>query len=175
MSEYSRRIIALNIRCISLGFIAIEEPRELLDWGVRRFSSRRAGTKVPLQRKIEQMLDNYDPQIVVVNIPLVQPQALAVSVVKEISRRRSVAFKMLSPSDISAAFGNRHQNKFELAAALAGQITELRPYLPSKRKPWESEPYQMRIFDAAALALAYLHSELPSQPGEFCRRPLISE
>jgi len=53
----------------------------------------------------------------------------------------------------------RANTKHEIAHAVAQQLPELAPRLPRFRKPWMSEDYRMAIFDAAALALTYFHSQ----------------
>jgi hypothetical protein len=42
-----------------------------------------------------------------------------------------------------------------IAVAIAGQLPALRPWLPPKRRIWESEHYCMAIFEAAALAMTH--------------------
>jgi len=47
-------------------------------------------------------------------------------------------------------------NRFERAAAIASTYGQLLARLPEKRKPWEREPYQMRLFNAVAVGLTHL-------------------
>ena len=47
-------------------------------------------------------------------------------------------------------------------ASLSRAGFELRPVLPPRRKPWESEDYRMSIFDAAALGVAYFDRQNPA-------------
>jgi hypothetical protein len=46
--------------------------------------------------------------------------------------------------------------KHEIASTLAEWFIELAWKLPAKRKPWQSENYQMVIFDAVATGAAFL-------------------
>ena len=47
------------------------------------------------------------------------------------------------------------RNKDQRAAAIAEQFPELLSILPPRRKIWRSEDYRMKIFDAAAVGIAY--------------------
>ena len=47
-------------------------------------------------------------------------------------------------------------NKYQVARAVAKRLPDLAAKLPRKRKIWEKEHYRMRIFDAAAVGVAYL-------------------
>jgi hypothetical protein len=46
-------------------------------------------------------------------------------------------------------------NKYHIARAVAKRFPDLAAKLPRKRKIWEKEHYRMRIFDAAAVGVAY--------------------
>jgi hypothetical protein len=155
MNVSSRRVLCLNVRCISFGFVVIEEPLLLLDWGVRRFSLRNLMQR-PLESKIERILDDHHPHLVLVNAPIVDSQRRATAVLEQIINQRSLPVTALSRSDVRHAFPTENENKYEIAAAIAERLPSLRPYLPSRRRAWEAEPYQMRVFDAAAIALAHL-------------------
>lgn len=54
------------------------------------------------------------------------------------------------------------KTKEEVAAVIAARFPELAVKVPPKRKTWMSEDSRMAIFDAAALALAYLLYQGPS-------------
>jgi hypothetical protein len=50
------------------------------------------------------------------------------------------------------------KSKYDRARVLASVFPELDWKLPPKRKPWQSEPRAMMIFDAAAIGFAYWQS-----------------
>jgi hypothetical protein len=52
-------------------------------------------------------------------------------------------------------FSGKGKSKDAIAAAIAEELPALRPWLPRKRRIWESEHHSMAIFEAAALALAH--------------------
>ena len=47
------------------------------------------------------------------------------------------------------------EGKYQRAIEMAARFPEICWRLPLKRKPWESEPYPMSIFEALAVAVAY--------------------
>jgi hypothetical protein len=59
-------------------------------------------------------------------------------------------------SDISVLRRQPHDNKYEEAENLAERFPELKAWVPRKRRIWESEPRQILLFEALALALTVL-------------------
>lgn len=55
--------------------------------------------------------------------------------------------------DIEVPRPKRFPNKFAEAEALADRYPELRPRLPKPRRLWDSEPRNITLFEALALAL----------------------
>jgi hypothetical protein len=75
--------------------------------------------------------------------------------IKKEALARRIPVHVLSPRDVRKMFSERSTNKYEIASAVAAGLPELRTILPPKRRPWESERYNMSIFDAAAVGLAH--------------------
>ncbi|MDG7002208.1 MAG: hypothetical protein JRN15_24175, partial [Nitrososphaerota archaeon] len=48
-----------------------------------------------------------------------------------------------------------NRTKYQIASTIAQMFPELRLKLPPKRRPWQTEHYNIAIFDAISLALAY--------------------
>ena len=59
-------------------------------------------------------------------------------------------------SDITVLRRQTHDNKYEEAENLAERFPELKACVPRKRRIWESEPRQILLFEALALALTVL-------------------
>jgi hypothetical protein len=166
-------VLALEVRSLSFGFALLEEPDDLIDWGVRSFRNGVNAVKTPLGERVSRLLIQSTPDVVVVNVPLLRAQAKSVSEIKKRVRTRGISFQMLSRNDIRSTFQENGRNKYQIASALAGRYPELAAQLPAKRKIWQGEHYQMKIFDAVALALAYLAREQVHDERESFRRPLI--
>jgi len=61
-------------------------------------------------------------------------------------------------------FRAKGRSKDAIAASIAKEIPAFRPWLPRKRRIWESEHHSMAIFEAAALALVHYGSlRLPKE------------
>ena len=60
-----------------------------------------------------------------------------------------------SRQHIRLAFGACGKSKDTIARAIADTLPALKPWLPPKRRIWESEHHSMAIFEAAALALTH--------------------
>lgn len=63
---------------------------------------------------------------------------------------------------MKTAFPESKRNKYMIAAALAKQLPEFAPRLPTVRKIFKSEDYRVSMFDAAALGIAYFGKLLGS-------------
>jgi hypothetical protein len=74
---------------------------------------------------------------------------------------RKVSVKLFSEEQVRRTFfANGKGTKHAVAEILAQRFPEeLASRLPPKRKPWMSEHYQMDIFDAVAVGLAFYLNE----------------
>lgn len=60
-------------------------------------------------------------------------------------------------TEIKSVFeGQGAKNKHDIARVIARLMPELAPQLPKRRRTWESERYQMALFEAVALAITHL-------------------
>jgi hypothetical protein len=63
-----------------------------------------------------------------------------------------------SRQQVKAVFATSGTTKDAIAAAIAEMVPELLPWLPRKRRIWESEQHSMPIFEAAALVLTHIEA-----------------
>jgi len=152
-----KRVIALDVRSRSFGFVVFEGPNEILDWGIRSFRSGGNAAKVPAATKLLSLLDEFTPSAVVIRERTTRsarkPKLL--TIIERQARCRRIPVRFISRRDVSRAFVGFESNKYEVASALARQFPDLASRLPPKRKIWQSEDYRMGIFDAAAVGVAY--------------------
>ncbi len=137
--------------------MVFEGPEELLDWGARSFRQGVNAVLVPLGPKVAKLLDEYLPELVL----LEQPGTRTLEQIVEIQKQaeiHKVPVRLLSPRVVHEAFAGRDDNKHQIASVIAERFSELLSILPPKRKPWQSEDYRMTIFDAAARGIAYFTS-----------------
>ncbi len=152
------RVLALDVRARSFGFVAFEGSRRLLDWGVRSFRQGVNAAKIPAEKKIATLMDEFCPRVVVLRKRAVDKNKKRCRMGKATLRqaeKRRIPVRLLSQRTVKNAFADHGRNKYTIASALAERFPELASRLPPKRKIWQSEDYRMSIFDAAALGVAY--------------------
>jgi len=151
------RVLALDVRRSTFGFAVFEGPDRLLDWGVHSFRGGANAVKVPPRKKLANLLDEYIPATLLVRgCPANAADARrALSIAaKRGAAKRGIRVRTVSREEINRTFAD-HRNKATIATALSIRFPELARMLPPKRKIWKSEDYRMKIFDAAATAIAH--------------------
>ncbi|MCI0417638.1 MAG: hypothetical protein L0312_00195 [Acidobacteria bacterium] len=161
-----KRILALDVRPRSFGYVVFEGPDRLLDWGVKSFRNGVNAVQVPRGRKLEWLQEDYLPSVIVLKEPGPRSKRRQfVETVQAKAKSLGIAIRQLRPSAVQKAFGGAGQlTKYAMACALAERFPELRWALPPKRKPWQSEDYRTSIFDAVALGVAYFARQTKQAP-----------
>jgi len=149
------RILAVDLHPRSFAFAVFEGPRKLIDWGARSFRTGTNAVLVRERQKLAHLLDRYTPRIILLQKPKARDISRMLAAIRREAVARRIPVRVLSPEALRRAFSGRSGNKYEIAAAIAASLPELRTILPPKRKPWESERYTMSIFDAAAVGIAH--------------------
>ena len=176
-----KRVLALDVRPRSFGYAVFEGPTLLLDWGVQSFRHGRNAVRIPLATKIAALLEDFRPAVVVAKEPPSRKKVnrartrKVLELVRHKASLRGIRTRVFKRRAASKPFGGEERlTKHQIATALAERFAELRPILPPKRKPWQSEDYRMSIFDAAALGVAYFAryaSRVPAVPLEITTLP----
>jgi len=163
-----KRILAIDLRSRSFGFAVFEGPTRLLDWGARSFRQGINAVKIPASLKFAGLIDEFSPSTIVIRKGSVESrkktgmrEALTIQ-----AEKCGIPIRLLTRRAVKSAFPDCNRNKYTIAVALARQLPELAPKLPPERKIWKSEDYQMSIFDAAALGVAYFSRRKPVMKGE---------
>ena len=166
-----KRVLALDVRPRSFGYVVFEGPTLLLDWGVQSFRHGRNAVRIPLATKIAALLEDFQPAVVVAKEPPSRKKVnrartrKILELVRHKASLRGIRTRVFRRRAASKLFGREGRlTKHKIATALAERFAELRPILPPKRKPWESEDYRMSIFDAAALGVAYFDRQKNPTP-----------
>jgi len=153
------RVLALDLHPRRFGYVVVEGPEKLLDWGVR--SHRRKGNSADglIRRRLGPLLALWRPSVVVLREPLRTrtPNPPTNRFLKQIimaakNQRARVQILKKRPTDRGEKL-----TKYQRAQAVIERFPVLTRKLPPKRKPWESEDYRMSMFAAVTLAMAYLH------------------
>jgi len=157
-----RRLIAVDPVSRGFGFVVLEGPSRLIDWGVAHVKTEKH--KRCLQRIVE-LTDHYQPDVLVTENPAATGSRRCARVeeligeVRHLARQKRIASRQISRTQIRRAFPDVDRvTKREIAVAVTQRFPQLLPHLPQPRKPWMSEDQRMAIFDAASFGLAYLYS-----------------
>ena len=170
------RILALDVHPRSFGYVVVEGPDNLLDWGVRSHRHKGNSADVLIWKRLKPLLELWRPSILVL--------CSGPSMTQRPRKRRDRLLKRIATEAKNHQIGVRifrkrpgadqgeRLTKYENARRVAEQFSVLQWKMPPKRKPWESEDYRMSIFTAATLAIAQLNITnsfpAPSSP-QACR------
>lgn|GEM_PF-479109 len=156
------RILAIAPSTRGFGYAVLEGHKELVDWGVKSVTGdKNAGS----MEKVEEMIAHYDPQVMVLEDALAKGsrrsariQALTKRLIA-LAESRAVKVALFSQKQVRRVFfADGCGTKHALAEIIAKRFPEELGFrLPPRRRPWMSEDYRIAIFDATALAFAYLY------------------
>jgi len=159
-----KRILAIDLRSRSFGFVVFEGPARLLDWGVKSFRKGVNAVTIPASVKFSALMEEFSPSAIVVQKDFFESKkktGMRDALLKQAEGHR-IPIRFVTRRTVRLAFVGANRNKYVIAAALVKQLPELAPRLPGARKIWKSEDYRMSIFDAAALGVTYLSRCKPS-------------
>jgi len=165
MANKDERILAVDARSSSFGFVVFDGPNRLLDWGVKSFRRGVNAVKLPASGKVPALLDEFSPRAIVLRTldwhdAAKQPE-LRETILGEAAKRR-IPLKFVSRSAVKNAFAGANRNKYAVAAQVSARFPELAPKLPALHKIWMSEEYWLSVFDAASLGVTYFRRFEPS-------------
>lgn len=140
-----RRVLAISVASGRVGHVLMIGA-EIANLGMSRKAS--AGP-VEAQSYAAQQIETLRPHVVITE------KVLARS--KKGARTRAIIGAITAVADVADVLnvevvrGQAHANRFEEAQDLVSRYPALRPYLPKRRKPWESEPKALMYFEALSL------------------------
>ena len=147
------RALALDLHPRRFGYVVMESPGKLLDWGIRRGFRKTTNHPGLLIRRVRTLMNIWMPDVVVILIGDRREKALQ-SLSRQIKKEVGVSSSFLPIRNSPDQYLGR--GKYERAVALAARFPEICWKLPSKRKPWESEHYSMSIFEALGVVVAFV-------------------
>jgi hypothetical protein len=154
MHTLDQRVLVLDIHPGRVGYASFEGQQNLLDWGVKCFRGGVNAVRVPFATKILRLLSEWQPDTVVLNKSRDSQVLARTKAVQTQVKAFRAAARIVSVEDMNETFSSA-RNKHERARILVASFPALADRLPPKRKTWQSEHYQMSIFDAVALGMAY--------------------
>lgn len=158
-STESAKVFALDLHPLNFGYAMFEGPDELVDWGIKSFRHGANAVKVPLNVKLAWLLDQHEPNVVVIRTPRSVALKKMARTIAALARYRRIPVRLISRTSVREAFPESNHNKYQIATVIAARHPELSPRLGPRRKFWQAEKYSMSVFDAAALGIAYFMSK----------------
>ncbi len=160
-------VLAIYVNTRGFAYVLFEGPLAPYDWSVREI--RGSQKFVQCLTKIVAMLDRHLPEVLVLQDTsptgtLRAPRIAEINAaIAELAEARGLLLHAYSRDKVREAFWQHGATtKQAIAEIIAKHIPAFERYLPSPRKPWQSEDPRMGIFDAAALGLTFYQAS-----GEF--------
>lgn len=148
------RILGIDPTSKGFGFVVLEWPIGLIDWGARHAIQDK--NKRCLQ-KLDDLITRYQPDILALEDTAAPgsrryPRVChLLEAIRNMAAARGLRTIPIARRRVQSSFSNKGPaTKYEIAVTLAGLFPELAPYLPPARKLGDSEKDRMRIFDALA-------------------------
>lgn len=151
-----RRVLAIDPTHRGFGYVVLEEPDRLVDWGL---CQQRSGQGSDGVRRVRDLVRRLSPDVLVIEDTRCGRcrrnervrdflDRVAAATISDVRLCRVAAATVRARF---AALGAK--NKDAVARILAAQFPELALSLPPPRKPWKSEDERMAIYDAGAFAM----------------------
>ncbi|MEK7793585.1 MAG: hypothetical protein AAB353_03605 [Candidatus Hydrogenedentota bacterium] len=154
------RILSIDLCNRGVGFVVLESPYKLVDWGVKQAARRVDDQEIS---RAEELIRHYRPHVVTVedvDHPMCRrgPRARRITkLIEELALKRDTRVYRCDPHKLNEAFADMGaRTKRQVAAAVALRLPPLIRHLPPVRKPWMSEDPRTSIFDAASYAMTFL-------------------
>jgi len=161
-AETLHRILAIDPSPKGFGYVVIESPSRLVDWGLKEARDEKNSRCL---RQIEGLARLYAPTLIVIeNIRARDSRRSArvrelLAAILPLARNMKITVRALSKSELRHHFeAQGAATKDEIAQNIAERFPELALRLPPARKPWNSPDPRMAIFVAMALALTAMES-----------------
>lgn len=153
----SRRILAIEPSTRGFGYVVLEEPKRLVDWGLKEVKGEK---NVRCLCQVRHLLKLYKPDIVAVenitrNSRRCKRVRELIQYIHQQGQRSHVTTKAVGEFDFHKSYGlSECSTSYDIAKMLAKQFDEVADRLPPPRKPWDGLHQNMAIFGAIQLALA---------------------
>ena len=137
---------------------AVFEGALPVDWGVSDVAG--ADRNKTYMRRITALVGKYEPDVLLLRHPTETRSPRVADLIRAtatVARASGALCVPVPRAQVREAFGYLPRpTRVAIAHAIAERIAFFEPLLPPVRKIWNSEDRRMGLFDAVALALAYL-------------------
>lgn len=159
--NHTHRVLSIDLCNRGVGFVVLEVPDRLVDWGIKRAANTQDSKAVAAFRDLLQV---YRPGLLVMEDCMARNSRRGsranrlIFQFAALARDRQIPVRTYSVAQVKQTFATMGAfTKQQIAAAVALELPVLTRFLPPLRKPWMSEDPRLSIFDAAAFALTHLH------------------
>lgn len=159
MTNQKSATLALYItrRGVSFVFLLGTTPH---DWGTKTVQKR---DTVKIRKITRTLIAQYKPDTLVTEqkgAPRSKWVWAAYQSAIQFATRQSIPAHRYARKDIQQTFRAANaSNKHQMNHVIVATFPALKTRMPRKRLVWHTEPYAQGLFDAASLALVYLHTE----------------
>jgi hypothetical protein len=163
MNHTRRYLLALSVHLNTRGFafVLFESPLAPFDWGTPEIRGTRKHERC--LNKIAAIIDHYEPEGLVLQDMSEEGTTRTRRIVNlnaaiiTLAKSRQLPVFLYSREIVRETFLQQHgvATKQDIAETIAKSIPAFERYLPSPRKPWQSEDFRMGLFDAAGLGLVF--------------------
>ena len=164
-AEHPVRVLAIDPTSRGFGFVILEGPSVIVDWGVKSGRAASIQREQQLLNRFSDLVRQYRPEVVILeNMSVSESRRkgrvrLLVGAMENLASWQNVTVRKISQAQVKKVFNTLDaHSKYEIARVISQHVPELVPWIPKQRKPWTGEDYRMAAFNAAALALAYLYA-----------------
>lgn len=158
-------VLGLHPTSRGFGWVLLEDARSCLDWGT--VDVRIDDENVLALDRIKSLLKKTRPNVLAVEAHVEAArtrcqriQKLYRDVMRHAGEQHICVFRC-SRAQIASSF-NGAKTRLQVAAAIAERLKVLGPRLPKPRQIWVGEQSGLRVFSAAACALAYFDNDVSS-------------
>jgi len=136
------RILALDVHPRSFGYVVVETPNKLLDWGVRSHRHKGNSIDVLIRRRLKPLLELWRPTVVVLCNGLSRQRThqrrdrLLQRIATEAKNHQVLVHILVKTPK---ADQGKRLTKYENARRAAEHFSVLRWKMPPQRKPWSIE------------------------------------
>lgn len=140
------------------GYACVEMPGTLVDSGI---VTVRPVCNGKIIKRIGKQMDFYRPCLVILRDGKsltfrAKRIAALIEEISQVAKAKSLPLHAYSREQIRLTFQQfGAETKYEISQKILEGFGELQPLAPAPRKKWESENYNMGIFDAISLALTH--------------------
>ena len=153
------RVLVVDVKPRRMGFAIIETPARLLDFGIARVHSPHAG-----MHRVAALIRRLGPSVVV--LPKIGQRSRRnrrllrafLRLLTHDADHSSIKVAVVDERQVKFSLGGNRLTKHEVASLLARAFPELSWKLPQPRRSWQTERWNMLIFDTVGLGVAYLAS-----------------